>query len=799
MTVTKDPTSGKYRPASAAEWTELLAGSGIANPSILLLCQESTGPLADSISTFTFAATDSPLYQQAVPGWASVGVALTEGSTARFTNSDSGLPDLSTTSCMAFAWVTFPAPTGGYSHESVLTLGPGASYVAAQVADDSPYYLEAQSDAVIVTGSTSELLFDGNVHPLIVQYDHTNAVVNIQTDLETISPPIGTPSGQKIWLGGDNGVDLWRSGGQTFIYVAVWFGAAAELDAGHRATLLTRLESGPPSPPPAPTIPIGPSGVAYHWGPHFPDAAQPGVKHWSIHFPDGGQNPATLAGFGPAGSGTLMLDLGVGFKVTYEWVTDIIPRRDGSEQRPSINDAPKQLYSGNALLDGNSPRSIRAQLARFAANGSPLLLGLAHEAITFDAPASGDSVFVSAPAQALCDWMNPGQRVMLEANGVFLAAVIQQVGSGAIVLDVAPGATGNISGQIMPAMPVLLDPQQSFARYQSIAEKWQMQARAAIFDFAPVLADLALSTVTSSGKFAGAFVRARPFGLQGNAISFSLAAGGSGVGSLADNGGAIVFTYAADTTTIGDLAAALGMSSYGQLVGTWNPTDTIPSGDAFASTLLSGATTAAAVGTGASVTTFDGVTVWDRGLELNDTAMDSVNSMTEIIDLDGIPYAIGTADFPDWGRAVMLTSDLRSEWQWFKLFMATVRGRQSTFWLPTWRPDFTFVSKGTSTILISTTDGSDFFAWYPAQRSYVQIEQVDGTITYAGITAAVDNNDGTITLTIVDGSDSPLTISGTGVESIGWLELCRFESDSFDVTFSGSSFSVATIARAVRA
>ena len=56
MTVTRDAASSKYTPASAAEWAELLSGSGLGAPSSLWLCQESSGTLADSIGSRTLTA-----------------------------------------------------------------------------------------------------------------------------------------------------------------------------------------------------------------------------------------------------------------------------------------------------------------------------------------------------------------------------------------------------------------------------------------------------------------------------------------------------------------------------------------------------------------------------------------------------------------------------------------------------------------------------------------------------------------------------------------------------------------------
>src|SRR4051812_22495647 len=117
-----------------------------------------------------------------------------------------------------------------------------------------------------------------------------------------------------------------------------------------------------------------------YWGPHFPSAA--GLAYWDGHFPDGGQDPTYFSGFGPPGSATFAFDIESGFQVTYTWVTDIIKRYSGSEQRIAVNDAPKQFYKGTAILLDNNPRKVLSTLARYAAIGATYLLGLPHEQMT---------------------------------------------------------------------------------------------------------------------------------------------------------------------------------------------------------------------------------------------------------------------------------------------------------------------------------------------------------------------------------------------------------------------------------
>ncbi|RPH65005.1 MAG: hypothetical protein EHM89_00250 [Acidobacteria bacterium] len=528
------------------------------------------------------------------------------------------------------------------------------------------------------------------------------------------------------------------------------------------------------------------------FGQHFPDAnLVDGKIFWDGHFPDGGQDPEFAVGFGPAGVATLVLDLENGFQVTYNWITDVkIKTRSGKEQRISRNDVARQSFSGSALLRADSPRTVRAQMARFAAVGAQFLLGLPHEDLTIAADASTFTVFVHSTAYS--DWAKPGQRVVVARAGSFVDAVIQSVTSTTIVLDIEPGSLGNVGGVIMPAVPIFLEPQQDFPRYPVSVERWNINARANINDFAPTLATLPLGPVTLSAAFNNVTLVSRLFGLAGNAINvqFSSNAIYPAIGQLIETGYFTEFRYRPGVTTLDNLYSKLLLSSNVMMTGTWTGSDTIAAGDIFDEP-LTGASEAGAVGTGATVTSYAGHPVWDKRLDNEGTAQDSVQAATEIIDHGGTPYALGTADRADWGRAVLFKSAGQTDWQWWKRFLSEVKGRQKAFWLPTWRDDLTFVSQAPGEIVVSSEDGSDLFAWWPDLRQHIQIVEDDETVTYAEIEDAIDNLDGTITLTV---SEDP---ASSDVAMISWLEPCRFESDDFPVSFNADGFKVASVARVV--
>lgn len=482
-------------------------------------------------------------------------------------------------------------------------------------------------------------------------------------------------------------------------------------------------------------------------------------------------------GYGEDPVATFALDLENGYTVVYSWVTGIIKTASGIEQRSSRNPVAKQSFDGRAVLLGNMPRKVRAKMAEFAATGSVFGLALPHE----EAALSDDAAGAVVPLDGLdaCDWAVIGQRVAVVLDDDSVEAVIQDVTADDITLDVAPGAVGVYGATVRPILQVLLEPQQPFPRFPTDAELWSLKARAAELDFAPTLASIPLSSL--SAPFDNAVATVRRFGLI--TIGLELLDTGTGSGQLSETSALTTFRYEPDVTTLGDFATALEGSANFLLTGTYNPADTFSSGDDLFA-VADGATEGGQVGIGAVLATYDSRPVWDRPLDIDALAEDGVHGMTVIVDNQGRPYAIGTADQPDWYRHVGILDGDRDDWQWFKKFMTEVRGSTESWWLPTWRHDMTFISKAANTITVSTEDESDVLTWWPKHRQHIQIEETDGTITYAEITAIVDNGDGTATLTI------GVTLASSSVEMVSWLELCRFERDEFSVRFDQAGFTV---------
>ncbi len=185
-----------------------------------------------------------------------------------------------------------------------------------------------------------------------------------------------------------------------------------------------------------------------------------------------------------------------------------------------------------------------------------------------------------------------------------------------------------------------------------------------------------------------------------------------------------------------------------------------------------GATTA--FGVDAVVTTHDGIPVWDRGIVAQTAAQPLLSDVSPLDDGIGVADAVALRALPDWLRAVRAEASTSTDWQWFKAFLMTVRGRSRTFLLPTNRPDLVAESDASTGTL--TISGADYVSsWWPSQaHRRIRIVFTDGTFVFRTVTAAVDNGDGTQDLTLASAA------AGT-IDRVELLELVRLRDDEIAV------------------
>lgn len=517
------------------------------------------------------------------------------------------------------------------------------------------------------------------------------------------------------------------------------------------------------------------------------------VAFWGAHFSDFEAISDVVFAPGPSGIATFALAL-EGVKLTLSWANDVFKAHLGRENRSSDLTNPKQKFQGTVTLLGDDRADIRALLRRFAQEGTAFFLGLPYEGVPIILDSTDEFV---RPSRVDLEWMGAGQRVLVFGidDGDTATGVIQSVTATDIELDIVSGTAGKRGAIIMPIVPVLLDAQQSFQRYPNEAEEWQLSAVCATFGWTRS-ATLDLSTVDVVGTaLDGITLTSRLAGEIGNGIEITLVADsdpGDGV-VLDEADGAGYIHVEDDATTVADFVSAMESSVLVRASGDFDPEAIIDTfDDMFSAAALSGGGCFDTGELTATVNTFEDRPVWDRYIQVDGTVSDSMQSLTETIDLGGIPFTAGTASAPEWGRQVTISRTFMDEYLWLRCFLHTVRGQQVAFWLPTWREDLRAAapSDGSDEISIEF-DFGDFYGWFPDYRM-IQILQ-GTTLLWLYVDSAVTVGS-TITLTV----HGPTLPSAAAIDAISWMELCRFESPDFDIEFEGPKFTMSATARVVQ-
>lgn len=548
-----------------------------------------------------------------------------------------------------------------------------------------------------------------------------------------------------------------------------------------------------------------------YWGGNFPEPVTDGnLSYWGGDFPEGALDPSFVPPVGPAGVAVFAFQMQTGAKVTMSWKTDVIKERSANEnQRAALWDLPRWKYEGPVYLLGDATRSTRTTLAKFSAQGKVFQLGVTFEAATLVDDAAGNVVYVKDTTKL--DWAVLGQRVaVVDNDDVAVVAVVQDVTSGSITLDVPPGDTGRAGGFIMPTVPVFLDPNQSFARYPNPdgVELWTVQCMRLSFGYEQAgTSAFAVLSGDTGGAFHDATVVSIFAGAAGNSATLTFVPdSGIDPGIVTAVGPAITFHYRPGHTTA-DMAIA-ALRPWFQFIGAVAPGTLAAPLDAFGPVALAGGVDQiyGYMGRGATVTMFDGRPVWDRGITIKtgSTGNDSLQSMTELVDIGATLADVGPAETPDWGRQLSIDKADPDEWQWLKAFANTVQGRRLSFWLPTQAEDMIPVSLAPGALVIEST-AADFASWFPRLRDHLQVWMPDGSFKYAVVASYVDNLDGTLTLTLSSCSDPAYAGGGGGATltadelyMVSWLEKCRLESDGIEAPWSGAMFSISVNARVVQ-
>lgn len=234
-TWTIDATSGIAVPADATEWASFITDSGlsIAAPDALWLMQEASGNLADSIGSFTLAASGSGLsYQQTQSGWSRTGVQTTDGTAGRWQNTAAALPNVATESCLLLVYANITAAAGA-STRSLIEIGTTTD--ARVRVNTTPRMLSSSGGNLSAAGASSPV---GQVRPYVLKVDRTGSVVTGYSDIEKLSPTFNASmTGERLVVGGNSG----SCAAARYLYGAAWFLGDAEMSDATVKALLEAL------------------------------------------------------------------------------------------------------------------------------------------------------------------------------------------------------------------------------------------------------------------------------------------------------------------------------------------------------------------------------------------------------------------------------------------------------------------------------------------------------------------------------------------------------------------------------
>ncbi|HXC25275.1 MAG TPA: hypothetical protein VNU46_05115 [Gemmatimonadaceae bacterium] len=186
------------------------------------------------------------------------------------------------------------------------------------------------------------------------------------------------------------------------------------------------------------------------------------------------------------------------------------------------------------------------------------------------------------------------------------------------------------------------------------------------------------------------------------------------------------------------------------------------------------------------MTTYAGFDVLETPPNRRDDQTDTVDHLTGVFD-----PGLGKISVVDHSQVSTVTHTFswflkdRAEVQLLRDFYAARKGRAVPFWLPSWQADFTLVqtvAHDHTTVIVQ--DVSYSLTGFPfVSRRRLCFVLGGGTMLYRGITASVNNGDGTETLTI----DSAPGVDVSASDAlISLLYLCRMADDAMTINWYGT-------------
>lgn len=146
----------------------------------------------------------------------------------------------------------------------------------------------------------------------------------------------------------------------------------------------------------------------------------------------------------------------------------------------------------------------------------------------------------------------------------------------------------------------------------------------------------------------------------------------------------------------------------------------------------------------------------------------------------GIRAADATFPAPAIARDMTWVAFTRAEVKALRAFIDARKGRAVPFWMPSWDDDMTLTAPVSAGVNVFTVQSMGYAAnVFPAGPAHRYIYLLDGTTARFGkVTGAVDNGDGTETITLLNNLTADISPATT---QISFLRLCRLDSDDVDI------------------
>lgn len=228
--VTRDATSLKYAPASAAEWLTTFAADSIsASVTSVWPMQEASGALVDVVAGVNLTQSGAGhLYQQPVAAWSRLAVQCTDGTVGQKWINSTTAPNPSTTDVLLLAYVFMPVASPAVARD---LMGHAA---AADCRFNTTGKLR------VVFGASADLTQDprGRGMPIVLKIDNTNTISALYTDQEKFIGTYTLPANAAlVFFGGQTTA----ASGTAYLYAASFTGASARLSDAQIKLVLQRL------------------------------------------------------------------------------------------------------------------------------------------------------------------------------------------------------------------------------------------------------------------------------------------------------------------------------------------------------------------------------------------------------------------------------------------------------------------------------------------------------------------------------------------------------------------------------